>query len=378
MNTKTLTTGIVLGIGIMSLLRADDRNNLDIDFEALFASDLFQTQTTGSFASVSGPNSWRVSVSGATIGMDFESAGSESRSLEERRLSGQLDLRVGVVPRVQVLGSASYYDGFGAYSSLWLSEYYRQLHGNPNILVDPAYADAKPQGASITGGIRLEYLPTAGFLETTVTYARDVIAPGYGDFFDADNNFQLVRLRDELNTVAWGVRAENILTRRLRSLVEFRLVSQSLRELRYVVQGQLNWAVAEQWVVRMEAGYANEDYAPDQLTGAPTPGTFKARWGALTAEYHPWDDWYFSLTGRYYSDTGQTESSISASSAAPGLQSWSVGLGVRWVHGRHSIKVFGAPYITRFEEVRGATVLFGPLYRDRDIGVAQVAYSYEF
>jgi hypothetical protein len=376
MKATTLAVGMVCGM--MTFLRAEERKNLDVDFEALFASDIFQTQTTGSFTSVSGRNSWRVSVSGATIGMDFESVGSESRELDERRLSGQLDFKLGVGPRVQLLGSMSYYDGFGNYSSLWLSEYYRQLHGNPNIVIDPSYADPKPQGASLTGGARVEYLPAAGYLETTVTYASDVIAPGYGDYFDADNNFQLVRLRDELNSVAWGVRAENILTRRLRSLMEFRLVSQSLRELRYVAQGQLNWAVAEPWVVRLEAGYANEKYAPDQITGEMTPGTFEAKWGALTAEYHPWDAWYFSLTGRYYSDNGQTESSISASSAAPALQSWSVGLGVRWVQGRHSIKVFGAPYMTRFEEVRGATVLFGSLYRDRHLGVAQASYSYEF
>lgn len=376
--TVSLLAALLLAFPAGHPLHAESRDALISSFEAQSGSDLLLTQGITSYQQVRGVTDWKITLAGATTEIDFESGGARSTHLSARRLSFQLDGKLELAPRLQGLAAASSYDGFGSYRSLWLNEYYRQLFGNPDFGVDPAYRKAHPHGYAFTTGGRWEYSPPTGILESTVTYGRDVIAPGYSDYIDVENNFRLVRLRDDLDTFAWQVAAENILTSHLRSRVEFRLSSQSLRELRYGGTVALNWALTDHWVARIEGGYMREDYAPDPLTQAPGIGTFEARWGAATVEFHPAENWYIGVSSRYYNDTGEIENSISASSATPALTAWSVGLGVRWIHGNHSVHLYAAPYFTELASARGATVLFGQLYRDRALGTAQIAYAYEF
>ena len=138
------------------------------------------------------------------------------------------------------------------------------------------------------------------------------------------------------------------------------------RELRYGGQASLNWALAENWVLRSTVGYAEE---------APR---FEAWFVEETLETDIDGRWFFSLTGRWYEDTGEIDDSLLLSSAAPELETWHVGLGIRW-QGEHSaLKLSGGPYFTRYGALGPYTEPFQNLYRERDWGIVQLAFSTSF
>jgi hypothetical protein len=85
-----------------------------------------------------------------------------------------------------------------------------------------------------------------------------------------------------------------------------------------------------------------------------------------------------SLTGRYYKDTGEIENSLLTTSAAPPLQSWEIGLGVRYAWGRSALKVYVAPFWTDYAPSGDASAEFIHLYEDRNWVLAQIAFSLQF
>lgn len=354
-------------------VRAVDPPAVEVSMESQFSSDITLTQSTASWFDRAGPWNWNLSVSGATTGIDYqpvtENLFGYATKLSESRVAGQASARYTLTPKLTALAGVSAYSGFANFQSVWINEFYQQSFAGLPGLEDPS-----PSGANGTLGLRWEYRTGTGFIESSVTRAHDVIAPGYDEVIDPDQGLVGVTpLRDQLNTVGWSVKFENILTRRLRSQFEFRLAGQSESGLRLSGLAALNWAIAKNWVARFDTGYTTESpYEPQQ-----TP-RFRSGWAAVTLDRHFGEHWWLSLSGRGYSDNGVVQDSISFSTSAPAVTAWQATLGIRGVWGRHSVKLSGGPYFTDYAPVDFSTLFFANLYRDRTYGVVQAAYRYEF
>ena len=295
--------------------------------------------------------------------------------MDHYRYAGQLDLQWRFAQRWTGLTSLGGYHGFTGYRSAWIAEYYRQQTQG-----FPGYVNPDPHGGNASAGLRWEYLPAAGLLETTAGYSRDQIAPSYNDIIDPEEGLIGYRpFRADLNTINWRVRAENVLSRRIRTALEFRFTSQSLRGPRFNGLGWLNFAATEHLILRGEGGYATERFelvTPQPGDPPPAATRFRSWWLGGTAEYQMRGGWSCFGSGRYYRDNGEIETSLSFSSAAPGVRTWQAEGGFRWVTERHSLKLSGGPYFTDYSDVPFNISAFGPLYRDRTFGFIQFAYQY--
>ncbi|MBL9135758.1 MAG: redoxin domain-containing protein [Verrucomicrobiales bacterium] len=328
-------------------------------FEGLFASDVMLTQSGVTVGTRRG--SWEATIGGglSTIGLDYEPAafdflGASSR-VEEWRGAGQLAARWRFHERWTASAGAGVYDGFTDYRSAWLSEYYRQQFSGL-----PEYLSPTPAGHSVSAGLRWEYLPASGFAQLDYSYLSDEIAPGYEIDFDG-----LRRGRPYLYTHLFRLSLENIVHPRVRLLHEFRRTDTSDRDVRIGYQGSANIAVGERWVIRIQGGAAAEE------------PSFDAWYAGGTVECEVSSNWFLSLTGRYYEDSGEIENS-NFSNAAPALQAWQVGLGLRYERDGFAVKLHAAPYATRYGPSGIGTAFFRNLYRDRDWGLLQAGIAMEF
>jgi hypothetical protein len=363
------------GLGVAASLtnHAATPPAVEIGTETQFSSDITLTQSTVGWFDRAGLWEWNAAVSGATARLDYEPVAEDifgyATTLSQPRVAGLAAGRYRATPQLTLLASVAAYNGFADYQSIWINEFYQQSFAGLPGLEQPS-----PRGASGSAGVRWEYRPGTGFIESSLIRAHDVIAPGYNEVIDPDEGLVAVTPgRSEIITLAWNVKFENILTRRLRSQFEFRLASQSETGLRLSGIGALNYAPAEDWVVRWEAGYTTE--APDEEAQSTR---FRAGWGAMVVERHLGEHWWLSLSGRGYTDNGEIQDSISFSTSAPPLTAWQLSLGIRGVWGPHSFKLSGGPYFTDYGEVDFSTLFFANLYRDRTYGVIQAAYRYEF
>jgi len=201
---------------------------------------------------------WKGSLPWNTYDLDFKSPDALTNpvSLDENRFAAQLNGRSTLNNKVQMLYGGGGYKGFSDYRSVWFDEYFRQLYGDPSLLAIPGfdtYRDADPHGWNAFFGLRIEYLPSSGYLEIQGQYLRDFISPGYEIDFGG-----LIRNPDRLNTGVFNLSTENVLTTRLRSRLDYRYTSTSEREGRHFVQGSLNASLGERWVSRSFACYARE------------------------------------------------------------------------------------------------------------------------
>lgn len=344
---------------------AAETRALELDAEFQSANDLLLTQTTAAWFDRTGPWQWNLAVSGASIALDYEPVALDffgrPASLEEARFLAQAGVKYQVVERLSLQGTATGYTGFTDYQSVWINEWYQQFFAGL-----PGLADPDPNGRNASFGLRWEYLRGAGWIESSLTYAFDEIAPGYDEIIDPVLGLVGVQpLSSELETLAASVRFENILHRRVRTRVELRLTDQDERSRRLAAVGSLNWAFAEDWVARLEGGYAAED--PD----------FEAWWFGGTLERRLGEHWWLSGFGRRYEDTGEIENSLSFTTSSPALRAWTAGVGLRGQWGRHSFKLTGGPYYTEYAPVDFSTIFFANLYRDRSFGLVQAAYRFE-
>jgi hypothetical protein len=334
-------------------------HQVQADWEGLVAPDIQLTQSSLAFRRTQGRFEFTTSIALNNIDLDYQPASFDflgsSTSVDEHRFGGAIATRTRLLDSATLLLSGAAYTGFPDYRTAWLNEYYRQQFG-----ALPGYQEARPSGESVTLGLRIEYLPTVAFIQGDISFLKDTIAPGYEIDFEG-----LRRGRPNLYTASYHVAFENVLHRRVRVLNEARLTETTDRESRYSYQGSLNVALGDRWVARVFGGYAEER------------PTFQAFYAGGTLEFEPNPGWLLSVSGRYYSDTGEIENSL-FSSAAPGLTAWQFGFGVRRVWDRHSIKVFAAPYFTRFEPAGIGTAFFENLYSNRDWALLQAAYTVDF
>lgn len=334
-----------------------------IAFETLLSSDVQLTTTSVTYGQQQGGTEWNLSYTHNTYGEDYEPyrpfdfLGFAER-LDESYDSGQVSLRQKLGERFTLSAGGGVYSGFTDYRSLWLANYYKQ-----QFSFVPGYTEPDPHGFNASTGLRWEYQPTTGFVEANFLYANDEIAPGYE--FESQLG-RAVHGRDILHSYAPGLKFENILTSRIRTLNEFQLTLTSEREPRYTYRGSVNVALGERWVWRTIGGYTHED------------PTLRAWYVGSTLEFEFAPRWFISASGLYYTDTGEIENSLFISTAAPGLTTWQGGMGLRYAGEHMSFHLAVAPVWSDYEPVEVGTRPFTNLYRDRDSISVQAAWAFEF
>ena len=335
-----------------------------IVFDALLADDIQITSSAISYGQKRGGTEWKLSYTHNTYEEDyapfkqFDFIGTREHISQDYN-SGQLALRQALHDRLTLVAGGGGYEGFTDYRSLWLAHYYRQQFAKffPKI-----YERPDPKGFNTSGGLRWEYQPTTGFIEAGFLYAEDEIAPGY----DRDDLGNALRGNHKLYTESPYLKFENVLTSRLRLLHELQMTDTSRRDLRLAYRGSLNVALAERWTWRVSGGYTRED---------PTLRAWSVG-GTLECEVAP--RWFVSASGLYYEDTGEIENSLFISTAAPGVKTYQVGLGLRYLVDWSSFHVSVAPVQANYEDVNLGTRPFTNLYRDRTWVAVQAAWAFEF
>ena len=349
-------------------LRDDGTDLAEVTFDGLWSDDVGLTETTLNYRRQKGRGDLKFGVSLATFDLDYRNDPSTdplgvAQQLSEQRIGFQARYQHRLSERVSASGGGSYYEGFTDYRNLWLSEYYRQQFD-----FSPNYEKPDPRGWSGFGGARFEYLPATGFVEVEGSYRHDQVAPGQELVFNPGPppRTTLETGRTILETVAGRVRFENVLSRRLRSLVDFQIADTTDRELRYTVQGALNFAPAENWVARLNAGYTRE-----------TP-QLEASWLGASVE-RDWDSrWFLGVAARYYTDTGYLENSGLISDATPELQTYHAALTLRFQGERVGFRLSAGPYYSRYGASGPGTLPFVYLYQDRDWFQVQAAFTFQF
>lgn len=348
-------------------------NTIEADSDIAWASDILLTDSRLGYRRQGDKVEWDAAFSYASFDVDyqpfkdffFDPLGFPE-DLHEDRYGGQANLRYTLVDRLTLLATAGLYDGYPDYRRVWIANRYRQKYDHPDFPTIEGYEDPDPWGWYASGGARWEYLPLKGFAELRLGYSFDQTAPGYEDGEDANGDYLLLRGRERLHTTTVSLSSENVLTSWLRALNEFGLSETSDRDPRFTYQGSLNVALGSWWTLRGYGGLSTEE------------PQFDAFFFGATLEWEAMRGLFFSVTGRYYQDTGEIEDSLLTSSAAPGLRSWEAGVGLRWVWGRSSLKLYGAAFNTNYDPVKIGVAEFTHLYRDRDWGLAQIAYSWQF
>lgn len=343
----------------------DFEQNLNISAEGLFTSDFQVTQYTIQYGHDYEASQWDLGLTYDTYDIDIRSPDPFFRevSAKEDRKMAQLNLTHSLHNRLTWQGQASYYDGFQNFRMLWLRDYYREVYSIGG------YPDVSPHGYQLGTQLRWEYLPASGYLEANFSYYQDWIAPSADDGPDG-----LELGRGVIDSFAYRLASENVLSPRLRSLLEIQMTDTMAREKRWGVQGSLNAALGESLVLRVQGGWVTENPASE----VERSKEFKARFVGATLEYNWTDAWLVSVFGRYYRDEGEFQNSLPASNASPKLKSYQVGMGTRWIGERASVKITAGPYFTRYEAVDNDTRFFEDLYKSRDWAAVQFAFSMQF
>jgi hypothetical protein len=278
-------------------------------------------------------------------------------SLAEDSWTYAFDSRVSLAKNWNLLGSASYYDGYTDYRSLWINEYYSQLFGEV-----PGYIEAAPKGSRFNLGVEWEYIPVVAKIRLTGVYGKDTIAPA-SEF--GENGLE--RSRPDLYTKSLQLQTENVLSQRVIVQNTFQFTDTTNREKRWSGQTAWNIALAEDWFLRLNAG------------GAIEQPNFDAYYFGGAVEYRFADDWFFRLNGRYYEDTGEIENSLGGfTSSAPSLKSVELGAGIRWQGVHNSVNLYVGYYQTEYAPLAEDNIFLENLYNDRRWGLVQLTYTHTF
>ncbi len=275
----------------------------------------------------------------------------------EDQIRAQFRVSREVSDEITLRGQFGYYDGNQSHRTFWLQEYYKQIGSLPFF---GGYPDVDPRGYQLGSQIRWEYLPASGFLEAGYGYFRDHIAPSA--------EFERVTILglDRIDTHMLRLASENVLNSRTRSLFEVRLTDTSARQLRWSTQSSLNVAITDQTVLRTQFGWTKEN------------PSFDAGFAGITLEQDLGPSWMLSLFARYYQDTGEIQNSLTSSNAPPGLKTYHVGTGFRWIGERSSLRVSAGPYWTRYDDADVEAPFFEDLYQSRNWGLFQAAFDMRF
>jgi thiol-disulfide isomerase/thioredoxin len=334
-----------------------------LDAAAMIASDVFVTDMQTEYRHKRPSAEFSLALSYRPTRMDFESeylGVKRNTRLEEDSLGVQGSVMSDLNDSLTLTLGGGGYDGFQTYRELWMDEYNRLKAGDRRQGGLRGYRSAHPWGYNAASGLRWEYLPDAGFADAGLSYRYDKVSPGY------EGGPPLVRLRDTYHTRSGYLSLENVLTRRLRTLVEGRIDDTTERDVRLTLQGAINYALAENWVVRLAAGCAKED------------PHFTSKSVSLALERDWRGTWFVGVFGRYYEDTGEIENGVANDAAAPPLETYQAGLGVRRQGNRSVLKFDIGPCFSRYEADPRRNTALDQLYKDRDWLLMQVACQYKF
>ncbi len=336
-----------------------------IDLSSLSASDVSVSETMVGYYYEGRKMDIDLAFSWRRIETDYISeylGHRRDKNLAADRIGLQLNTSYDLDKNLIIKTGAGLYDGYQTFRALWLNEYYRHVF---NVLEEfiselNGYENARPKGYNVSTGLRWEYMPDIGYVDAGISYQHDVVSPGY------EMGVPLVRLRDRYNTKSGHLAFENVLTRRLRSIAEFRIDDTANRELRFSLQGGLNYAMAENWVMRLNAGWSKE-----------RPGfRSKSISAVLERDWH--GVWFASLFGRYYEDTSEIENGVISIAAAPPLESYQTGIGLRRQGHNSSFKFVAGPCFSNYKRKLGRDIAFDQLYKDRDWLSVQFTYLHRF
>ncbi len=336
-----------------------------LDINSLTASDVYVTDTLAEYRRKQPSMEFTLSVSYRRIKADYVSEYLSVR--REKQLSAD---------HIDVQGSAYFdldekftlkfeggaYDGYQTYRALWLDEYYRQMFDVLSQYISglEGYREADPRGYNLSTGVRWEYLPDSGFAEGGISYQHDIVSPGY------EAGVPVIRLRDKYDTLTGRLSFENILTRRLRTLLECRIDDTTDRDSRFTALGALNYALTEHWVTRLTAAASKEN--PD----------FKSKSISAVLEHDWYGTWFLSLFGRYYEDTSEIANAVVSNAAPPPLETYQAGLGLRCQGHRYSFKFVVGPCFSRYKKLAQRERAFDQLYSDREWFSFQFAFLHQF
>jgi len=354
-------TSLAVGVGALTVAAESTlvSRQAEAEFEGLFSQDVQLVQAGLNYGQKHGRHEFALGLAYTDYQLDYRPAPFDflggATDVSARRVALQFNGHRRLGESFRLLGAAGVYEGFGNFRAVWFDEYFRQ-----QFSALPEYVAASPRGFNGSVGLRWEYLPASAFVEGTFGYLHDQISPGYEIDFAG-----LRRGRSDLNTFAWQVAFENVLTPWLRMRHELRLTDLTDRERRHAYQGSLAAAAGERWVVRLTGGYTRE---------IPT---FDARYVGGSVEFTSSPGWTWLVSGRHYRDSGEIENSL-FTTATPGLTAWQAGFGLRRTWGAHALRLSVAPYFTRHEPFGIGTAFFQNLFRDRTWVQIQAAYSGEF
>ena len=338
--------------------------NLNTSGEGLFSKDFHLTQWSVQYGHDYAKTEWDFALTYETYDLrvkssDFFFPQDYPVTVNKDRILGQFNITRPLHERLTLQGQVGIYDGYQNYRSLWAHEYYRQVNLTYQEFGYDAYPEASPWGYQINSQLRWEYQPGNGYLEAGFGFFTDQIVPS------SDYGEVLILGPDSIDSLTYRLATENLLNPRMRSRLELQLTDTSVREKRYSVQGSLNTALYESIVLRLQAGWVTEQ--PE----------FEAYFGGGNLDYELDEIWTIGVFGRYYSDTGEIQDTLTIN--PPGLDSWQVGLSLRWVGEQSSFKVGVGPYFTRYDAIFDFGFdPYGDLYRSRDWISFQVAWSTTF
>jgi len=336
-----------------------------LDVASMIASDVFVTDLMTEYRHQRPSSEFSLAVSYRPTRMDFKSEHlgvRRDKRLAEERLGVQGSASSDLNESLTLKMDGGVYDGFQTYRELWMDEYNRLKYGDRNLSSGhhTGYRNTHPWGYNVSPSLRWEYLPGAGFADAGVSFQQATVSPGY------EGGPPLVRLRDTYDTHSGHLSFENVLTRRLRTVVGTRIDDTTDRDVRVTLQGALHYALAENWVMRLDAGYATED---PHFTSKSTSVALERDWRGT---------WFVSVFGRYYEDTSEIDNGIANQDAAPPLKTYQAGVGVRRKGNRSIFKFDIGPLFSRYEPHPQRNTDLDQLYKDRNWLLMQVAFQHQF
>lgn len=361
---RKVSRGVLLAIAGMgvSTLRAEIRGaEATAAVESLNSDDVHLLEANLQAQESLRTSQYLLSATSSLIDIDYRPSRydilSQPAHRSEDRTAAELTVRFCTDSELMPFVTAGAYRGFTDFRSVWLDEYYRQIFTGV-----PGYSRVDPQGWHGLVGARWTYVPGSAILQVTVLHQGDIVSPGY----EPQIGGVLLRGLDHLRTTAEHVSTENVLTPQLRSLVDFGATSTTGRDMRYSIQGSLNWSVSESLTLRTV------------VAGVRELPAFHAASLSLSLE-RDWDSrWFVGLSVRGYRDNGEVIDPLIVSSASPAMRSLDVALSFRWQGERSAFRLEGGPYRTRYDAVAPGSGQFARLYENRDWLRLQGTATWEF
>lgn len=336
----------------------------DLQGETMVAEDLGFWTVEARGEGARGERRYDFSAQWTHYGLDYQPAAFDALGAAVRRTEDRQAVSANVEGGGEGnwgwLGNLYAYRGFGDFQSIWLAEYYRQQFSDLSGPGFDTYEEPDPQGWGGSAGARWRPRRTGATLEARILAAGDTLAPGYEIDFTG-----LRQGLEEVTSFAYRGRWEQIVNRRLRTVVEGGLTDTTGRELRGSTRGQVFASLGRNLTLRGEAGATWEE--PD----------FEAWFAAVAAEWSWSRSWTALAALRIYEDTGELQNDGLFSTAAPALRNQSASFGVRWGREGRAWRLMAGYLRSDYEEGNPDLDFFQNLYRDREFFQLQLAYSHE-